>query len=1779
MTHRPYGTRSATPRHFPAYCLATVMLFACVISAGAQVSVTSPRDGSTPAALAPGAPAGSYAVSNFENINMYSGNLNFRLPLLSVGGRGGSGYTIMLAVEQHWHTDYWQDNEYGAYNFVPVDRDDEQDFKPGYSPGVVLVKQVSGQDMVCNPQFPLPRHYDITLTRVIFKAPDGTQYEFRDVLTDGQVQKHTCANSGGKPRGRVWVTKDGSMTTFISDSEMGDDTSVSSGFYRPNGYIMFRNGTRYRIEQGRVMWIRDRNGNMTSLTYNKPLEYPDSKVASITDSLNRKVTFCYAENQSCPGGANYDQISFNGFGGTARTIRVHYGNLSGSLRSGYTPKSPKALFPSLDGDSHYNYETRKVSSVELPDANRSYSLLYNPYGEVARVVLPMGGAYEYDYSPPEASVLGDGNRNIYRRLTKRRVYPDGATGPAFEAETVYEDSYVTSPAPITTVVAKHSKPVSKGGQMVSFEKHHFYGDTRASFSQNPAAHPQWDEGREFKTEVLDPVTQTPLRLTEHEWRQREPVSWWTYNPHPVQCLPQCVEPANDPRVIETRTTLVDTGQVAKRTFSFDPAVPYNLQTDVYEYALKTSGSDVLLRHTHTEYLKDAGYVHHDVHLRGLPLETWVTTDGDNDNKRSHVIYEYDNYAADARHAPLKDREKISGLCTYFPSNVCAPSDSPNHVDANYLTRGNVTGTTRVLLSNAGAAIASLSVNQQYDVAGNVVRMIDGEGASMDVEFDDNFGTPDGDARNKTAPGELASKAQFGFAFATKTKNELGHESHSQYDYHLGKPVDTEDTNGVVMSAYYNDLLDRPKKMIDNAGGGNKNQTTFNYDDSGRMTTVTADQERYEDNLIKTAMVYDGLGRVVETRQYETGDDYIATRQAYDAMGRVAEESNPLRPGLQESAVWTKTEFDGLGRTAGTTMPDLAKSINAYKGNVTMVTDPAGRTRRSETDALGRVVEVVEFNRVVPDPTVVQEPIATDFVTTYTYDVSNNLRKVKHGEQERYFSYDSLGRLLRAKHVEQATNADLALTAPDPVTGHNQWSVSYAYDANDNITQKTDARGRSVTFEYDVLNRVEKRLYADTTPDVFYTYDEVRVAGSKAVGRLTTARSSESVTHYDKYDEHGQVVQSSQVTGTHPAFVMRYGYNLAGQLTSQVYPSGRTVTSGFDRANRLSGVTGEDGRNYASSIEYAAHGNVKALKLGNNLWEHTAYNLRYQPEEVGVGASALDSSTLKITYAYGLVVSGALDKKKNNGSVQSQTITMPGLTLEQSYTYDALNRLTEAVEKHGAAQSWKQVRDYDRFGNRNFAAGTTLPGQLTALNNPTVSTATNRFNDGQGYLYDEAGNVTEAPTVNPQVSHNFSYDAENRLTDFEGGAGNGGVTYGYDGDGQRVRKTVGLSTTFYVYNVMGQLMAEYGSAPPSAGGTSYLSSDALGTPRVITGAGGAVLARHDYQPFGEELPVGVGGRGEPTKYVYGLGDDGVRQKFTGKERDVETGLDYFYARHYSSLSGRFMSVDPYDPLTQPGGLETYLTQPQNWNRYTYGLNNPLKYIDPDGENPLLAAAAAGAALGALAGGGLELVKQLASGKSLKEVNWRKVGAAAAGGAVVGAVAGMTGGLSLLSASGAMAGASVLGGVVDRGLDGDPTTGAFDKSEMTIDLVAGFAGGVIGHRALKYARKYVPGFIMRRRAVALDQWEVLLGTPLEIPTIQGRALKHALGTFTDSRLWEKPMRGGAMAATRGSTGAALRYLERWFDSHNRILHNVHNITVTVIVTKDDPLYPKLLPILKR
>jgi RHS repeat-associated protein len=173
-----------------------------------------------------------------------------------------------------------------------------------------------------------------------------------------------------------------------------------------------------------------------------------------------------------------------------------------------------------------------------------------------------------------------------------------------------------------------------------------------------------------------------------------------------------------------------------------------------------------------------------------------------------------------------------------------------------------------------------------------------------------------------------------------------------------------------------------------------------------------------------------------------------------------------------------------------------------------------------------------------------------------------------------------------------------------------------------------------------------------------------------------------------------------------------------------------------------------------------------------------------------------------------------------------------------------------------------------------------------------------------------------------------------------------VTYTYDGDGRPVKKSNGMlywagssSDALVETDLSGNATAEYvffigrriARIDHPSGSINYYYSDHLGSADVITNASGTITKESDYYPYGGEIPVTTG--------------DSNRYKFTGKERDSESGLDNFGARYDSSSLGRFMTPDwAARPTAVPYAV---FGDPQSLNLYGYVRNDPVSRADLDG----------------------------------------------------------------------------------------------------------------------------------------------------------------------------------------------------------------------------------------
>jgi RHS repeat-associated protein len=322
---------------------------------------------------------------------------------------------------------------------------------------------------------------------------------------------------------------------------------------------------------------------------------------------------------------------------------------------------------------------------------------------------------------------------------------------------------------------------------------------------------------------------------------------------------------------------------------------------------------------------------------------------------------------------------------------------------------------------------------------------------------------------------------------------------------------------------------------------------------------------------------------------------------------------------------------------------------------------------------------------------------------------------------------------------------------------------------------------------------------------------------------------------------------------------------------------------------------------------------------------------------------------------------------DNGTVTGITNNVDTLRT-QSFTYDPLNRILSAKSSAtSGVDCWGQ-----NFGPDGAAADDAV-ANLTKINNGTQAPppctfgslnatvdANNRINADSTYATDANGNMTKDGSG---TGYLYTFDAENLLVKATGMTG-APYCYVYDGNSLRVAKKSGAAsdcsggtvTKLYWRSISGDALAETdstGSTTNAAyneyvffagrrigsrngvGAIFYYFADQVGSTRTVTtGSGpgqtpGLLCYDADFTPYGQEI--------QHTERLQTTACP-PSYKFTGYERDSETGLDYAFARYYSSRLGRFLSTDPLG-----GGVGNL----QSHNAYAYVVNDPLDLIDPTG----------------------------------------------------------------------------------------------------------------------------------------------------------------------------------------------------------------------------------------
>ena len=705
--------------------------------------------------------------------------------------------------------------------------------------------------------------------------------------------------------------------------------------------------------------------------------------------------------------------------------------------------------------------------------------------------------------------------------------------------------------------------------------------------------------------------------------------------------------------------------------------------------------------------------------------------------------------------------------------------------------------------------------------------------------------------------------------------------------------------------------------------------------------------------------YDGLARSIQTRAGAEAND-IVTRTTYNRAGKPDRLLGPVYRSpsydygvLSDAAAGsriTRTTYDDdpLLRVSSVVPPghDNNSAVDTRYGNwaagsgpgrsyvtvddekgvaTTRVYDPYGRMQHVIADSAG-VSAGTRNNQTSYAYDALDRLVSTTMpgggTTRYAYDTLGRMTSRHHPDADAatLFKYDDLGRLRFSQDARQRAAGTSTATRKVTYTVYDDFGrVTRVGEAAANFSRLDPER--SYAFENDNSSWRSRMTYDGGDP---VAGNEVGGGGPNyAQGRLTRAQentdadAAAEVVHRYAYDHLGNVrVKQVEIEGLTGAKTATYTHDLAGRVTRLVYPDGAQARYAYDGAGRLARVGDARGMTLAV-YSHTAAGNIKTHAVGDDVVTGTyAYNPREWVTDLNY------AGTFRSTLTYDLA-----------GNVTRQVYRQGGAASKTAdYAYDALYRITDFDVTGGTSRDYA----YDRSGNLtsvvtdsnrlnyNYSAGST-PNRLdsTAVGSATTT-----------YAYNQNGWMT-ARGANP-----LTYDYRGLTT------GYGNARYLMDPDRRRVKKTVGTAVTYYLRGPGGSVLAEYTGQTQSAryvyagsrhiariagDSASYYVADHLGSTRSLVDGEGTVTATYDYLPYGNVLASS--------------GTGATHFRFTGHERDAESSLDYMLNRNYAFNIGRFLRPDPMQD--QYPGISPY----------AYANNNPLKYVDPDGNIPLIPVAIA------------------------------------------------------------------------------------------------------------------------------------------------------------------------------------------------------------------------------
>ena len=746
----------------------------------------------------------------------------------------------------------------------------------------------------------------------------------------------------------------------------------------------------------------------------------------------------------------------------------------------------------------------------------------------------------------------------------------------------------------------------------------------------------------------------------------------------------------------------------------------------------------------------------------------------------------------------------------------------------------------------------------------------------------------------------------------------------------------------------------PLTVTEHSGTDEALTTSTTYDTWGNATSVSRSGlgvSAFSDNT-----AYDPTGRFV-TRRYRSpdGEDVSFT---HDAWGNVltetdaAEASNPLTTTWERDA-WGDVQSitDPMGITENFIYGWGSSSSSRYY----IYSNAAGKApKRTWYDNRGREhvrwtrvkknVESTETIHLNTRGSVAQVERTVGTRTDYeayaydsrdrvywsyatgssptTYSYGNRTRTAVQNSREYTTTYDGWGNVLTSSDpVSSVAYTYGSIGKPVSITsGNSQVTIqydqagrktqmtdpdagtsTYAYSADGKLLQQTDGRGILTQNSYDALGRLTASVCGSVATT--YTY------GTSGHGklRLTKAQTGNMSDEYS-YDQYGHVYFSKRTFPDGVQMGHTYTYNSLGHLTHHTYPSNFTITYTYDANGYRQGI-------------YAGTAHIWYIQSYDGFITRYGYGNTTVTDSVSAAGQLLDRYVRK-NGQDGKLCRMEFSWDSAYGNMTSRTgVNAPGTA--ETFTYDSLDRLTGVSQGSSVTDAITYGNDgniLSRTGMGAYGYLSSKPHAVTRVDNTDylITSASQRIDYhpfGKAELITEGGNSQrlfygpdgtrwlQVDSINGQVAAKTYYD-----DDFEMRVA-GGHTYRYN------YLEEGLLTYMYDSSITDHY---------------YLLTDNVGSVTHIVNGEGGTMFDAGYDAWGKQTV---------TKNLIGF-----FRGYGGHEMLPQYRLVNMDGRLYDYSLGRFLSPDNY--VQEPGNS-------QSFNRYTYCLNNPLKYTDPDGESFLVA----------------------------------------------------------------------------------------------------------------------------------------------------------------------------------------------------------------------------------